>query len=504
LMREKVVQVRKQDYILPGKITGGTQFFCVDKGLDNIRMVYNGTSCGLNKFLWAPRFSLPTVKQTLRALLPGYYQCDLDMGEQFLNYPLHMDLREYLGVDVSGVRSYVPADANWEADREPGSWERWERNCMGLQDSPYCSLQWQVRLKFKVYGDQRCLINPFRWDRVVFNLPGSKVYGSDLPWVMKLRTDGHLAAEIFVYVDDGRTAGHSPELAWRTARVYGSGCSKRGIQDASRKRTSPMVTPGPWAGMVTHTERGSVVGMLSQEKWDKTRRMIEELLEMIPKGPLPLQWMLEIRGFLMYIVRTYTWMNPYIKGMHNMIDSWQEGRAEDGFKLMAKERQRLQSLLLEARGLPCRRAEEGWEDQAATLSQGLDERVASETVMPVERYLQDLECLQELTLTEEPPKQLYRATHQSALFVIRDASGKAKGSAVVEQYGVGYESGTWNLEWRLKLSNCREAESLTDRLEHLVGEGSLQNHEVFLITNNSAFKGACTRPSGQPQGDTQG
>ena len=74
---------------------------------------------------------------------------------------------------------------------------------------------------------------------------------------------------------------------------------------------------------------------------------------------------------------------------------------------MAKERQRIQSLLLEAKGLPCRRAEEGWEDQAATLSQGLDERVASETVMPVERYLQDLECLQELTLTEEPPKQLY-------------------------------------------------------------------------------------------------
>jgi hypothetical protein len=108
----------------------------------------------------------------------------------------------------------------------------------------------------------------------------------------------------------------------------------------------------------------------------------------------------------------------------------------------------------------------------------------------VECYLRDLECLQELTSTKEPPKQLYRAAHQSAFFVIGDASGKAKGSAVVEQYGVDYESGAWNLEWRLKLLNCREAENLTDRLEHLVGEGSLQNHEVFLITDNSAFKGA--------------
>ncbi len=75
-------------------------------------MVYNGTSCGLNEVLWASRFGLPTVKQTLRALLAGYLQCDLDVSEQFLNYPLHTDLREYSGVDVSGVRSSDPDDAN--------------------------------------------------------------------------------------------------------------------------------------------------------------------------------------------------------------------------------------------------------------------------------------------------------------------------------------------------------------------------------------------------------
>ncbi len=145
--------------------------------------------------------------------------------------------------------------------------------------------------------------------------------------------------------------------------------------------------------------------------------------------------------------------------------------------MTAKKTWRRQSLLSEASGLPCRRAEEGGEDQAATLGQGLKERVAPVTVMPVECcYLWDLECLQELMSTEEPPKQLYRAARQMAFFVIGDASGKAKGSAVVEQYGVDYESGAWNLEWRLKLSNCREAENLTDRLERLVGEGSLQNH----------------------------
>ncbi len=58
-------------------------------------MVFNGTSCRLNDVLWDPRFGLPTVKQTLRALLPGYCQCYLDVGEHFLNYPLHLDLHKF-------------------------------------------------------------------------------------------------------------------------------------------------------------------------------------------------------------------------------------------------------------------------------------------------------------------------------------------------------------------------------------------------------------------------
>ncbi len=69
---------------------------------------------------------------------------------------------------------------------------------------------------------------------------------------------------------------------------------------------SPMESPGPWAGTVTHTGSGRLVGMVSQEKWDKTKCLLEELKEMATKGPLPLQRMLEIRGFFMYVVRTYT------------------------------------------------------------------------------------------------------------------------------------------------------------------------------------------------------
>ena len=100
LMCKKVVQVRKRGYVSTRPVISGTHYFSVPKGMDYIRMVYNGTSCGLNDVLWAPRFGLPTVKQMLRALLPGYLQCNLDVGEQFPNYYLHKELKQYSGVDI--------------------------------------------------------------------------------------------------------------------------------------------------------------------------------------------------------------------------------------------------------------------------------------------------------------------------------------------------------------------------------------------------------------------
>jgi len=360
LMRAKVVEVRQRGYIKPGNVTSGTHYFCVDKGTSDIRMVYNGTSCGLNACLHAPHYGLLSVKHTLRSLMSGYYQCDLDVGEQFLNFKLHEALRQLSGVDVREVRSRDPEDGQWE-DSRPGNWERWERNWMGLRDSPYRSLQWQARLKLEVYGDCRALANPFHWDRVVFNLPGSKGYRADLPWVMKIRWDGELAAEVFVYVDNGRATGPTELLAWQAGRAYGAGCTRRGVQDASRKRTSPSQTPGPWAGTVTHTDGGKVCGMVSKEKWDKTKRLVAELEEMVARDYLPLTRLLQIRGFLMYVVRTYPWINPYMKGLHLTIDSWLRFRGPDGFNLRGKEL--ASALAWDIDGaMPCRREEDNPEN----------------------------------------------------------------------------------------------------------------------------------------------
>ena len=103
LMRTKVLKVCKLGYICLGEVISGTKFFSVDKGETDIRMVYNGTSCGLNDKLYTSHFGLPTVKETLRAILPGFHQCDLNVQDQFLNFIMHKHMREYSGVDVRRV-----------------------------------------------------------------------------------------------------------------------------------------------------------------------------------------------------------------------------------------------------------------------------------------------------------------------------------------------------------------------------------------------------------------
>ena len=58
------------------------------------------------------------------------------------------------------------------------------------------------------------------------------------------------------------------------------------------------------------------------------------------------------------------------------------------------------------------------------------------SIRPMPRFNDDIRCLIGLTESDRPPRQLYRAKHALAFFVIGDKSGSGKGVAVVEQYGM--------------------------------------------------------------------
>ena len=234
-MKNKVETVIKVLYIEPGTVLSITHMFYIRKFFNCICMVYNGTSCGLNLALWAPYFGLPIVQHTLCALLTGYSQCDMDVGEMFLKFPLHPDLRPFVVVYITHIKNR-PDEEGWDQD-STRVWERWDTNFMGLIDSPYQSFQLIIYVKFISYGEIKDPLNPSQCSHDKLNLPGDEFYTPKLTWVMKVRPDRHLGSEVFIYIDYGCIIAHSELVFWKAENKFCSTFNSLGIQDASRKRT---------------------------------------------------------------------------------------------------------------------------------------------------------------------------------------------------------------------------------------------------------------------------
>ena len=99
LIQGKIDKIRRLQYIASGSVNSEIEVFHVSKGADDIRLVYNGTSCGLNSVLWAPWFTVPTVNTLLRTVEAGTFMGDGDIGDQFHNFMLHPSLQSFVGVN---------------------------------------------------------------------------------------------------------------------------------------------------------------------------------------------------------------------------------------------------------------------------------------------------------------------------------------------------------------------------------------------------------------------
>ena len=104
-----MAKVRQRGYVQSGDVKSLTHYFYMDKGED-IRMVYNGTSSGLNDSLWETHFALLTVASMLIAVYVGTYMVERDIGYMFIKSILSEVARPFCGVDVSNVRT----EEEWE------------------------------------------------------------------------------------------------------------------------------------------------------------------------------------------------------------------------------------------------------------------------------------------------------------------------------------------------------------------------------------------------------
>lgn len=491
LIRSKLLVIREKDYVEEGRINSLMSFFDVPKGVKDLRMVYDGTASGLNNSLWSPWFPLPSVNWLLRAVEPGYCMADNDVGEMFHNFMLHEDLRKFCGLDLT---------AYFRGKTRRRVWERWNRLAMGLRSSPYSAVQGMMMAQEVILGDRRDKNNVFRWASVRLNLPGSDVYDPTKAWVTKVRKDGTVAADIFMYVDDVRSCAPTLEEAWRASQRTSTVLGFLGLQDAARKRRDPGQETGAWTGSVVWTSGNSISVMTTQEKWDKTRRYIQWVSDNLSNAEgIDGKELKSIRGFLVYVARTYTTMVPYLKGIHATIDSWRTGRNEDGWRLKRKRVDTLQ-----------RAPQEETEDLdylAFEPKLGLvDSQEEPKFVRPVRRLVSDIRCLKLLVASENPPLRKIRMSGKAqVVYGFGDASKYGFGSSIeMPDHNIHWRYGQWRLEEEREQiegrenftirdeisSNYRELRNLVEALEDLFNRGLLDDKEVFMFTDNSTAEAA--------------
>jgi hypothetical protein len=131
---EKVLATRYIELVDIALIEVLMFMFHVQKGPDDIRLVYDGTKSGLNASVYALWFALPTIDRMSRWVIAGAWLADNDYGKMFLNFPLHPDLRKYCGVDLSQLFPELIKDGKDSVIAQ------WIQNAMSLRGFPYGSV----------------------------------------------------------------------------------------------------------------------------------------------------------------------------------------------------------------------------------------------------------------------------------------------------------------------------------------------------------------------------
>jgi hypothetical protein len=170
-------------------------------------------------------------------------------------------------------------------------------------------------------------------------------------------------------------------------------------------------------------------------------------------------------------------MVPYLKGRHQTLDSWQDDRREDGWKMTAKEI----AIKMEAL-LP--------EQEEDSLGE------APQRVKAVPRFAGDMEALTALFSEVRPPPRLIRSSTCLLVFYsFGDASAaghaanfqgyrRTDNGSVSPDERIHYLYGHWCNANSEASWNYRELLNLVESLEAQEDDGRILDAEVFLFTDN--------------------
>ena len=487
LVAEKLEGMHNRHYLEEGHVTSSLDFFPVPKGDSDIRVVFDGSSCGLNAALWAPNFFLPSASSASMLLSFNTWMADMDFGEMFHNFPMEDRLRKCSGVE-------------WDSGKGGRVICRWTRLFMGLRPSPYCAVRFYYWGEEFARGDPSKSDNPMRYDKIRLNLPGASDYDPKWPKVMKWVEDpGDLAGDVVTFIDDVRVTGHSKENCHQVHRQFCSRIQWLGMQDAPRKFRPPSQTQaGAWTGTIFKIDQNLISKSVTQEKWEKGKDMVEKLWHLCQEseGGRPRINRKELEretGFLNHLAMTFDVISPYLKGFYLTLNSWRPYRDEGDWKISEKKWKRMLMLQLSMGKITELEWEHWGEDR--------DEKNAPSIVRGSPCLKSDVEALVSIFRPEKVPVVSVRCRLVlTVIFGFGDASGTGLGSTFTCGAGFSFRIGVWGSDEDSESSNWKEFTNVVEALEEEGDEGNLANAEIYMFTDNSTVESCVARgSSGSPK-----
>jgi hypothetical protein len=176
----------------------------------------------------------------------------------------------------------------------------------------------------------------------------------------------------------------------------------------------------------------------------------------------------EIRGFLVYVTRTYIGMLPYLLGLHMTIDMWRSGQDSEGWRTN-------EEVIL------------SYGEEGELMDPGRDDVQAS-FVKAVSQLEENIEALEYLCQADVPPlRRVHCAKHACAYYGFGDASGCGFDATMQVGNVIGYEYGQWVWEAQ-ESSNWQEVKKLVEFAKGKVLSKDLSGCQLFIFTDNTTTK----------------
>jgi hypothetical protein len=182
----------------------------------------------------------------------------------------------------------------------------------------------------------------------------------------------------------------------------------------------------------------------------------------------------QIRGFLQYVIQTYSGFASYLIGFHMTIDGFWRGRGDNGWR-MAEALWKEENM-----------DDKDW-DRNEVESEAIPELVSA-----VPRFREDVRALRRLMKADKPPLKGARATKTARTYYgFGNVFGSGFGATIQIDGQNHYEYGQWCVETTgKKSSNSREVNNLVEAIVRMVVEHKLRGSEIFIFTDNSTAKAA--------------